>query len=168
MIKKSGIVLFTALFLTACHLSPYSISVNDNIVFSPQGQLPEEDFSDPGLQACVNNYLNDNPDESMQSMSLLSCPDAGITTLAGLEQLGNLSLLDLSNNNISDLGPLRELERLRVLRVSNNQIRNIGVLDDLSLLNFIDLSGNASITCRQLDRLEDRLGNTLRRPLSCL
>ena len=143
MIKKSGIVLFTALFLTACHLSPYSISVNDNIVFSPQGQLPEEDFSDPGLQACI-------------------------TTLAGLEQLGNLSLLDLSNNNISDLGPLRELERLRVLRVSNNQIRNIGVLDDLSLLNFIDLSGNASITCRQLDRLEDRLGNTLRRPLSCL
>ncbi len=153
--------------LSACKLSPYTVSINNNVLFRPSAERPDETFNDPALQACVNNYLNENPDESIETLSILSCADAGISSIFGLEQLSSLSMLDLSNNSISELGPVAGLENLRVLRISNNRIRSIGELNDLERLSFIDLSGNDDISCRALDRLQERLGNSLLRPLSC-
>ncbi len=163
-IKYAGILIL----LSACSFHPYSISVNNNVLFRPQNSTPLETFSDPALQACVNNYLNENPEESLESLNLLSCTDAGISSLVGLNQLPSLSVVDLSNNDIGDLSPMTSLDNLRVLRISNNRIRDISTLNELSLLNFIDLSGNYNISCRQLDRLQERIGNSLLRPLSCL
>ena len=167
MLKKIIYLLIATLPINACSFNPYAISVNENILYSPSGNIIEEVVDDPGLQACINSYLNNNPDSTLDSISQLSCTEAGITSLIGLNNVPNLNLLDVSNNNIIDLSPVIYLSNLRVLRIANNSIRNINTLSNLSLLNFIDLSGNSSISCRQLDQLESRLGSSLRRPLSC-
>ena len=167
MIKRLSYPLFSILALTACSFNPYAISVNNNVLYSPSGNIIEEVVEDPGLQGCINNYLNENPDASLETISQLSCTDAGIISLIGLNNIPNLSLLDISNNRIIDLSPVIYLENLRVLRIANNSIRNINALSDLSLLNFIDISGNDQISCRQLDQLENRIGGSLRRPLNC-
>lgn len=153
--------------ISACSFKPYAISVNDNLVYSPSGIIVEEIFADAGLQACVNNYLNNNPDSSLQTITQLTCTDSGITSLIGIRNLPELTMLDVSDNNITDLSPIIYLEKLRLLRIANNSIRSVASLNDLNLLNFIDLSGNSQIPCRQLDQLESRLGSSLRRPLSC-
>lgn len=159
--------MLTTLLLSACSFNPYAISVNDNVLYSPSGIIVEEIVDDPGLQGCINAYLNDNPDASLETISQLSCTDSGISSLIGLNNIPNLNLLDVSNNRITDLSPVIYLTNLRVLRIANNSIRNINTLSNLSLLNFIDLSGNDLISCRQLDQLESRLRSSLRRPLSC-
>lgn len=167
ILKKIHYLMFATLLVSACNLNPYAISVNDNILYSPSGVIIEETVEDPGLQGCINSYLNDNPESTLETISQLSCTEAGITSLIGLNNIPNLGLLDLSNNNISDLSPLIYLENLRVLRIANNSIRNINTLFNLNLLNFIDLSGNNSISCSQLDQLETRGRSSLRRPISC-
>lgn len=153
--------------INACSFKPYAISVNDQLVYSPSGVIVEEVFADAGLQACVNNFLNNNPEANLNTITQLSCTDTGITSLIGLSNLPELSMLDVSNNNITDLSPIIYLEKLRLLRIANNSIRNIELLNTLNLLNFIDLSGNEELSCRQLDQLENRLGSSLRRPLRC-
>jgi len=167
MIKKLTYSLFTLLILTACSINPYAISVNNNVLYSPSGKIIDKVIEDPGLQACINNYLNENPDVMLENISQLSCTDAEISSLIGLNNMPNLSLLDVSNNKIVDLSPVMFLENLRVLRIANNSIRNVSTLSELSLLNFIDLSGNDQIPCRQLELLEARLGSSLRKPLNC-
>lgn len=166
-LKKIVYIALIALILSACNFNPYAISVNDNILYSPSGNIVEKVVDDPGLQACINTYLSDNPDAELDTISQLSCTDSGITSLIGLNNIPNLNLLDVSNNRISDLSPVIYLTNLRVLRIANNSVRNINTLTNLSLLNFIDLSGNDLISCRQLDQLESRLQSSLRRPLSC-
>lgn len=155
------------LCLNACSFKPYAISVNENLVYSPSGVIVEEVFDDPGLQGCVNNFLNNNPDLSLDTITQLSCTDSGITSLIGVRSLPKLTMLDVSNNNITDLSPVIYLRNLRLLRIANNSLRNITSLNNLNLLNFIDLSGNEQLSCRQLDELENRLGSSLRRPLRC-
>ena len=167
MIKKIIYSLFLTLLLNACSFNPYAISVNNNVLYSPSGIIIEEVVEDPGLHGCINNYLDDNPDARLETISQLSCTDAGISSLLGLDNIPNLNLLDVSNNLIIDLSPVIYLEDLRVLRIANNAVRNINTLSNLSLLNFIDLSGNDQIPCRQLDQLESKLGSSLRRPFNC-
>lgn len=167
MIKKLLYLFFATVLMAACNINPYAISVNNNVLYSPSGNIIEEVVEDPALQGCINNYLNSNPDIELSEISQLSCTDAGIISLIGLNNLPSLSLLDLSNNNIVDLSPVIYLENLRVLRIANNSIRNISTLSNMNLLNFIDLSGNNLIPCRQLDQLESRLRSSLTRPLSC-
>lgn len=169
LLKFSILPLFVmaGIGISACSFKPYAISVNDNLVYSPSGIIVEEIFADAGLQACVNNYLNNNPDSSLQTITQLTCTDSGITSLIGIRNLPELTMLDVSDNNITDLSPIIYLEKLRLLRIANNSIRSVASLNGLNLLNFIDLSGNSQIPCRQLDQLESRLGSSLRRPLSC-
>ena len=69
------------LLLNACSFNPYEISVNDNILYSPSGNIVEEIVADPSLQGCINTYLIDNPDANLETISQLSCTDADITSL---------------------------------------------------------------------------------------
>ena len=167
MIKKIIYTLLSVLLLNACSFNPYAISVNNNVVYSPSGIIIEEIVEDPGLQGCINTYLNNNPEARLESISQLSCTDAEISSLIGLNFIPSLSLLEVSTNQIIDLSPVIYLEHLRVLRIANNSVRDISSLSNLRFLNFIDLSGNDQISCRQLDQLEDKIGSSLRRPLSC-
>ena len=171
MIMRPSVPVLTALLLldSACSLSPYDITFNDNVVYSPNASANGARggiFEDPALQGCLNQVLQ-NPSQEAATLTLLACPDSGVVSLAGIDGLPSLEQLEVSNNAISNLSPLARLKNLRVLSIRNNAIGNISPLDDLPILRFVALDGNDRIPCRQLDTLQDRLGNTLSRPLAC-
>lgn len=153
--------------LVACGSGPYTVSLNDNVLWSPSPSQRAGGVADPALQACINQVLAQDEQTSLDTLRTLACPDSGVRSLDGLQALGALEQLELSNNAIDNLAPLQPLRNLRVLSLRNNDIRNIGPLSGLQVLRFVSLEGNAGIPCRQLDELQQRLGNTLNRPASC-
>jgi Leucine-rich repeat (LRR) protein len=153
--------------LAGCSNSPYRITFNDNVIYDPAVPRERRLFSDPGLQACVNQVLAADATLGLADITLLACPDAGIRNLDGIDILAALEQLEVSNNSISNIAPLASLRNLRVLGIRNNDLGNIGVLAGMPILRFVTLQGNAGISCRQLDELGEKLGNTLTRPATC-
>lgn len=156
------------LALSACSHNPYTITFNDNVMYSPNKALLNSIVTDPSLQGCINQVLATMESANAAEIKLLACPDAGIKSLEGINALSALEQLELSDNLIDNLSPLSGMRNLRVLSIRNNAISNIGPLDSLPLLRFISLTGNNRISCRQLEALVSRLGNTLSRPATCI
>lgn len=154
--------------LTACNIRPYTITFNDNVVYTPNEALRNAVVQDSGLQGCLNEVLARNEQSDPTTVTALACPGAGVQTLAGINALINLEQLELSDNRITDLSPLLSLKKLRVLNLRNNAVGDVRPLDTLPLLRFLSLEGNERIPCRQLDGLEEKLGNTFGRPQACV
>jgi hypothetical protein len=169
VLHPSRLVLITALFLPlgAC-VMPYTVRLNDNVVYAPNGAQRDTLVQDPGLQACLDLAMERNEQTDPASVTLLACAGAGIQTLAGIEALVGLEQLELSDNQISNLSPLLPLRNLRVLGLRNNRIGDIRPLGNLPILRFLSLEGNDRVPCRQLDLVAMRLGNTFGRPQSCV
>lgn len=149
-------------------LHPYTVRLNDNVLFSPSEAIRNAVTQDPALQACLDQTLERMEKTDPATITLLACPGAGVETLAGIEALENLEQLELSDNAIVNLSPLLRLRNLRVLGLRNNRVGDIRPLADLPLLRFLALEGNDRIPCRQLDAFAARLGNTFGRPQSCV
>lgn len=162
----SRFLLLLSLPLSGCAISPYTVSLNNNVLYSPNSELQAGGVADPALQGCINQALAVGAIE-ITALKTLACPDAGVRSLEGITRLTALEQLELSNNNIDNLSPLQPLRNLRVVSLRNNDIRNIGPLSGLALLRFVSLEGNEAIPCIQLDELQERLGNTLNRPVNC-
>lgn len=146
----------------------HTISFNNNVLYTPNPARRSGVLEDPALQGCLNQVLATRDTGDLAGVTLLACPDAGIRTLAGIEALTALEQLEVSGNLISDLGPLTRLRNLRVLAIRNNAVGELRPLDSMPLLRFVSLQGNVRIPCRQLDALQERLGNTLGRPAACV
>ncbi|MES2624268.1 MAG: leucine-rich repeat domain-containing protein [Pseudomonadota bacterium] len=162
------IVVSSFFVLIACKQNPYTVTFNNNVVYSPNAAIRDKILDDPALQACLNQVLAGNAELDVESVKLIACPGAGITTLEGINKLSNLEQLDVSDNAVSNVSPLLGLKKLRVLSLRNNAVSNVGPLVSLPLLRFVSLSGNTQIRCRDLASLENKLGNTLDKPLTCL
>lgn len=154
--------------LTACKQNPYTVTFNNNVVYSPNAAVRDKVLDDPALQACLNQVMAGSAIENPEEVTLIACPAAGVTTLRGIEQLPNLEQLDLSDNAITHVGPLLSLKKLRVLSLRNNAVSSVAALASMPLLRFVSLSGNTRISCRDVEALENKLGNTLDKPLTCL
>ena len=87
--------------LAACHIQPYTITLNDNVVYTPNAALRNAVVEDPGLQGCLNETLARNEQSDPATVVLLACPSAGVQTLAGIDALANLEQLELSDNRIT-------------------------------------------------------------------
>jgi Leucine-rich repeat (LRR) protein len=170
MIRPAGhcslIACVLLLSLAGCRSGPYTVSLNSNVLYSPNAAVAAGGVADPALQACINQVLAAT-EGSAAELKILACPDAGVRSLDGIRLLPALEQLELSNNAIDNLGPLQPLRNLRVLSLRNNDIRNAGPLTSLPLLRFLSLEGNEALPCRQLDELQEKLGNTLNRPAAC-
>lgn len=153
--------------LSAC-IHPYTVTLNDNVLYTPNESLRNAVTQDPGLQACLDRTLERNAQSDLTSVTLLACPGAGVETLAGIEALVNLEQLELSDNAISNVSPLLRLKNLRVLGLRNNRVADVRPLHELPILRFLSLEGNNGIPCRQLDLFTQKLGNTFSRPQSCI
>jgi Leucine-rich repeat (LRR) protein len=160
-------LLTLCLLLGGC-LHPYTVKLNDNVLFTPSAALRNAVTQDPGLQACLDRALERDKQTDPATITLLACPGAGVQTLAGIEALENLEQLELSDNTIENLSPLSVLKDLRVLGLRNNRVGDIRPLEQLPILRFLSLEGNDRIPCRQLDAFVARLGNTFGRPQACI
>lgn len=164
---RSTVVLASLLTLASC-VRPFTVTLNNNVLFSPNAAVRDSVLQDPGLQACLDQALARAEQAEPAAITLLACPGNGVETLAGIEALVGLEQLELSDNGISNLGPLLPLKRLRVLGLRNNAVGDIRPLEELPLLRFLSLEGNPRIPCRQLDAFQARLGNTFGRPQACV
>ena len=160
-------MFFFAILLAGCENNPYTITLNNNVLYSPTERVQTTHVEDANLQGCINQYFLRNNHEDAEKITILACPSAGIETLAGIRNLPNLEQVDFSDNRITDVSALNALDNLRVLSIRNNDIRNTNPLLDMPLLRFVAMQGNDNIPCRQLDRLAEKIGNTLNRPLNC-
>jgi Leucine-rich repeat (LRR) protein len=154
--------------LSGCSINPYTVTLNNNVLYTPNEALRNAVLQDPGLQACLNQTLARNAQSDPAAVTLLACPGAGVQSLAGIDALVNLEQLELSDNTITNLSPLLPLKKLRVLSLRNNSVGDIRPLDSLPILRFLSLEGNNRIPCPQLDEFQAKLGNTFNRPQTCV
>ena len=93
-------------------------------------------FKDAKLEAAVRKALKKDEGaflrEDLTMLESLAAPQAGITSLAGLEHLTNLTKLMLWNNQITEITPLANLTKLTSLNLSLNQIDEVTSLSKLT------------------------------------
>ena len=145
----------------------FTVSVNNQAVFDPGGRLLDQQTIDSNLQGCINLAVRQQKLISAIELTILSCANSQVGVLDNIEQLAQLRFLDLANNSISNLTPLEQLGQLSGLNLVNNVITDISALFNIASLTSVSLSGNPGIDCKQLDALEDNLGDKLTRPASC-
>jgi hypothetical protein len=158
--------LLATLVLSACSRQ-FVVTVNDQAVYDPRIAEGSVQMSDPDLQGCMNLALRQQSLEDPREMTVLSCGNANIASLEGIQQLQKLRFLDLAGNQISDLRPLTFLPQLTALSIPDNALTDISPLLDMPTLNAVILTGNDALSCAQLDRLQDKLGQNLTRPAAC-
>ncbi|GKT17885.1 hypothetical protein ADUPG1_004229, partial [Aduncisulcus paluster] len=89
-------------------------------------------FSVASLKTLVTGF-DDTP--------VLSCSDANVSDLAGIEHLTEITLIDLSSNsNISDASDLSKLTKLESLSLNSTSIDELPNLSLLTNLTILDVS----------------------------
>ncbi len=157
------------LLLVSCKGGGYTYTFNDSVIYSPgtAGQKLANVLRDPGLQGCLNQFMEAARITDLAQVQMLACPGNNVETLAGIGQLTGLQQLELSDNKITDLRQLVPLKNLRVIGLNNNRITTISPLMDMQLLRFVSLQGDEQVSCKEIAELKARLGNTLSEPLHC-
>lgn len=167
--KPRSLCVFTltlTLSIAGCNRQ-FVVTVNNQSVYDPRTPAGLMQLSDPSLQGCVNLALVQQSIDNAADLEVLSCANAEVSDLRGIEQFGSLRFLDLAGNNISDLQPLAALPQLSGLSIPFNPLTDISPLFNISSLTAAILTGNSRLPCSQLDRLERRLGENLTRPDNC-
>lgn len=102
-------------------------------------------YASERLRACIREqyrYLE------IVDLEELTCPNMGIDSLEGLQQLTDLLRVNLSGNLIQDISVLKKLSP--------------------STIEVIDLSGNHQIRCLHLESLVARLPGKVIQPETCI
>jgi len=94
---------------------------------------------DENLRSCVSETIRSNLVTGVGDLKMLSCSYAGITNLAGIQQLTQLSHIKLDHNNLVGIEPLLFLENLRL----------------------VDITGNSEVACRDIAELKKLIGKDL-------
>ena len=158
-------LLGLALLSSGCS-QRFGVTLNEQTLIDPRPNATAYRFADPGLQGCVN-FAMQQPNAALDSITVLSCSGWEIESLEGIGALRALQFLDLSNNRVTSVAALSALRRLSSISLTDNKVRDIAPLNSMSTLTSAVLTGNTDIACAQLALLEQRLGENLRRPLSC-
>lgn len=143
------------LLLISC--KNYSVSVNDNTVYTPAPLFNNYQVADPKLHDCITQTIYDLHITKAEELTRLNCSNAGIVSLQGLDRFFALAELNLTNNQITDITALGKLGRLEVLLLNNNQINTSTALLNLLHLQKLDLTMNPALACRDLYQLADNL-----------
>lgn len=155
-----------AIMLVAGCSQQFAVSINEQSVYDPRPNATAVRFADAGLQACVNIALQ-QPDATVENLTVLACPGWEITEIEGIDALGGLQFLDISDNRVSSVAPLEGLNALSSLTAANNRLTDIAPLLSMKTLTSATLTGNNDIPCGQLDALTVKLGENLRRSGTC-
>lgn len=159
--QSKSLVLFcglvTSLLTAGC--KNYSVSVNENVVYTPPAIFKDYALADNLLQNCVEQTIYDLHITSAEDLTRLNCSNSGIKSLAGLDKFFALKELNLASNQITDISEIGKLGRLEKLLLSNNKIENPAALLNLLHLNQLHLNNNPNMTCNDLAQLQKNLSN---------
>ena len=103
---------------------------------------------DAALRRCIEEALGKAAGAAisrgeMATLLGLTCRNAGVADLTGLETAAALAQLDLFGNVVADLAPLRELAELAELALHGNRIADIAPLAGIEALERLWLNDNA-------------------------
>lgn len=131
----------------------YSLSVNDNVVYTPAALFASFAIADINLRNCVEQTITDKHVTKAAELKQLNCSNAGIKSLAGLETFTALEQLNLDENALTAAAQLSELTQLRVLSLRKNNLTTAEPLLPLLHLRSLDVSDNKNMDCGELKQL---------------
>lgn len=132
----------------------YSVSLNNNVVYTPPSLFKDYDIADSHLRDCVEQAIIDKHVTNVEGLKQLNCSHAGVASLAGLEKFYALEQLNLAENNITSITPLGSLGQLRVLILRSNNLTTAESLLHLLHLQQLDVADNSKLACRDLQQLQ--------------
>ena len=153
--RSKSFIHFIGLFLVASIVGckNYSVSVNDNVVYTPLPLFKDFAITDIHLSACVEQTINDKKITKAEDLKKLNCSNAGITSLAGLEKFYYLEELNLAENKLMSVSALRNFSKLQVLILRKNNLTTAEPLLGLLALRELDISENPKLACGDLKQL---------------
>lgn len=149
--------LVTSLLTTGC--KNYSVSVNENVVYTPSSIFKDYQLTDAQLHDCVEQTIIDLQISSAEDLTRLNCSNAGIKSLAGLDKFFALKELNLADNQLADISEIGQLGRLEKVVLTNNNIKNPAPLLHLLHLTQLHVDNNPQMTCKDLQQLQQNLKN---------
>ncbi|WP_162844113.1 leucine-rich repeat domain-containing protein [Sinobacterium caligoides] len=162
--RLAPICLASAITLLGTGCADYSFTVNDNVVYTPPTLFSDFTVSDPQLKNCLQQNIIDQQVTAAEQLTTLSCSNANIHDLAGIEQFTQLQQVNLNNNAIADIAPLGQLKELTLLLLNSNEIVSIRRLLQLKKLDRLEVKDNPNLTCQ---KAWPKQVTTLRLPEQC-
>lgn len=148
----SAILAFLSISLIA-GCKNYSVSLNNNVVYTPPSIFKDYAIADANLRACVEQTILDKRISKAEDLKQLNCSHAGITSLAGLEKFYAIEHLNLAENAIQSIAPITNISTLKVLILRKNNLTNAEPLLHLLALQDVDVSENEKLACGDLKQL---------------
>jgi hypothetical protein len=125
----------------------YSVSLNNNMVYTPPSLFKDFVIADTQLRACVEQTIVDNRITKAEDLKQLNCSHAGIASLAGLEKFYSIEQLNLSENTLQSIAQLSNFSKLKVLILRKNNLTSAEPLLHMLALQELDISDNAKLGC---------------------
>ncbi|MDG2460805.1 MAG: leucine-rich repeat domain-containing protein [Luminiphilus sp.] len=143
-----GLLVASFVILAGCsQLSRYDITVNNVTVYEAAIPYQVEAVADKALENCLQQTLVDQRLTETSDLTALNCSDAGIRSLAGIEQFAQIRSLKLSGNGIRNLVVLERLERLEQLWLDANDIIDPIPVLRMTAIRQLDLADNPQLQC---------------------
>jgi len=159
------LALFLVPLVTAC--SQYTVTLNENPIYTPPTLFTGFEAPDPNLRACLDQTIKDKRITEPSQLKHLVCTHAGIKDLEGIGQFVQLQAIDLSHNSLTSLNPLAPLSQLRQLLLEDNRLTDAAVLLNLLKLEKLDLRGNSQLACEDLSQLDEISSAEILLPSQC-
>lgn len=147
--KICGLLL--ASLLAGC--KTYSLSVNNNVVYTPPPLFKDFVINDPHLRSCVEQTILDGHITKAEDLKQLNCSHAGINSLTGLEKFYGIEQLNLAENALQSIAPLSNFSQLKVLILRKNNLTSAEPLLHMLGLRELDIADNAKLACSDLKQL---------------
>ena len=163
LVPAAGFLLFLMLF-SGC--SRYSVSINDNTLYSPPGIFTDFSLPDKNLQDCVDDTIADEHLTKPEQLVRLFCTNRAIYSLEGLEIFDGIQYLGLKDNRLESIAELVLLPGLEQIDLAGNPIVDAAPLLQLEKLNYVDFTDNQALDCSSLQRFVAK-GVEIKRPDHC-
>lgn len=125
----------------------YSVSLNNNLIYTPLPLFKDFTIADVNLSNCVQQTIEDEKITKAEDLKQLNCSHAGIGSLAGLEKFYRLEYLNLAENALQSIAPLTNFSQLQVLILRKNNLTSAEPLLGMLALRELDISENAKLAC---------------------
>jgi hypothetical protein len=147
-----GLLVPSLVVLVSCsQLSEYDVTLNNVTVYQAARPNQIQPIEDAALETCLRQLLVDQRTNQTTDLTAANCSDAGIRSLAGIEQFTALRSLKLSGNAIRNLVVLERLEQLEQLWLNRNDVVDPIPMLRLTSLRELDLTDNPLLQCPAAD-----------------
>ena len=160
-LARGLLVILLVLGAGCAELEQYDITVNDVTIYEPSAPYRVSGIEDPALATCLTQSLLDIDARAATDLVALNCSDAGIQSLAGLEQFTQIQSMKLSSNDIRNLLVLERLTELDQLWLDSNDVVDPIPVLRMTNLKELNLADNPRLQCPTREESPPYLAITL-------